>query len=89
MDANNPHYEETKWSQKVYWKGGVACGRDDGPDRVELKASPSHYPTLDFAMPRQRYELEKVEALMRKAYERGLSEKMVEISNTLKAVIGL
>lgn len=87
MDANNPHYERSAWSTKIYWKDGHACGRDDGPTRVELREAHKGYPTLSFEMPRQRHELRNVDLLMQYAYERGKADRSVEVGKLLKDLI--
>lgn len=40
MDDENPHYVATKYSQRIYWKNGHACGKDDEPDHIELRPPP-------------------------------------------------
>ncbi len=89
MDNENPHRTETKCSQRIHWKGGRACGVNDDPDRIELTPRNNTWPALDFAMPRQRHELERVEKLMARAYERGQSDAKSAMGKLFKEIIGL
>ena len=89
MDENNPHRTETKFSQKIFWKNGRACGVNDDPDNVELRPRRSSWPTLDFALPRQAHELSRVEALMSAAYERGEDDAKAAMRQLFKEIIGL
>lgn len=89
VDDNNPHRTETKYSQRIYWKDGHACGKDDNPDRIELTSLRRQWPTLDFAMPRQAHELGRVEALMADAYERGRADAKRAIGDMFKELISL
>lgn len=88
MDENK-HCVETKYSCKYHYKDNRACGWQDNPDRVELKPIIGSYPTLDFEMPRQRFELDRVERLMSVAYDRGKFDQMRLIRSTLKEIIGI
>lgn len=89
MANKNPHYVQTEYSRKAYWKNGVACGRDDDPDHVELTPGNRGYPTLDFALPRQRFELEKIESLMTHAFEEGKTVRSLAIGKMLKELISI
>lgn len=88
-DDKNPHYVHTEYSRKVFWKNGVACGRDDDPDRVELSPGRRNYPTLDFALPRQKYELEKVERMLEVCFEEGKAAQRAAIGKLMKELISL
>ncbi len=83
----NKHTVHSEYSCKVYWKGNAACGFDEDPDRVELTPANSRWPSLDFALPRQQYELEKVERLMLDAYQAGQRQNRKAIADQLKALI--
>jgi hypothetical protein len=89
VDDKNPHCTATAFCERVYWKGNSACGCADEFTRIELRPRWKSYPTLDFEMPRQRYELEKIERLMEIAYEQGKKDQMHLIRTTLKEIIGL
>ena len=92
---NNPHCVETKFSCRYHYNiykdntQETACGANDSPTRIQLRPKNGQWPCLDFEMPRQKYELERVELLMKQAYERGQRDKMTEITNLFKTVIGL
>lgn len=87
VDDKNPHRTTTKYSQRIHWKTGHACGKDDNPDRVELTGLSKQWPTLDFAMPRQAHELGRVEALMQSAYERGRADAKAEMGKLFREII--
>lgn len=92
---DNKHCTETKYSCRYHYHYETvsgctyACGVQDDPTRIELRPKSSNWPQLAFEMPRQKYELEQVERLMHSAYERGQADKMKEIANLFKTVIGL
>lgn len=94
-DTDNKHCAETKFSCKRHYNRyrdnshETACGEQDNPTRITLSPKNNSWPTLDFEMPRQRHELDRVELLMEKAYERGQADKMVEIRNLFRVIIGL
>lgn len=86
----NKHCIGIAWYDLYHYKGGLPCGCKDNFDRVML--CPAHnrkYPTLDFEMPRQKHELEKVQSLLQRAYEQGRVDQMEKIRKTLKEIIGL
>jgi len=93
--SDNKHCVETKFSCRYHYnfykdnKNLSACGQQDSPTRVELRPKSKTWPTLSFELPRQRHELDRVEDLMRMAYEQGQRDKMDEITNLFKTVIGL
>jgi len=87
--VENKHTVYTKFSQKIYWKGNSACGYDENPDRVELRPASGNWPTLDFRMPDQRFELEKVEQLMLTAYSRGVHDNKAAVGKMLKELIAI
>lgn len=89
MDDENTHYVATKYSQRIHWKNGHACGKDDEPDRIELRPSHANWPTLDFAMPRQKLELERVERLMQAAYDRGQADAKAAMGALFRDIIAL
>lgn len=89
MDEKNPHFENTAWSQKIYWKGNAACGRDDSPDRVDLCAATGGWEKITFEMPRQKHDLGRMERLMERAYEKGLADRSVAVGKLLKELISL
>jgi len=91
---DNKHCTETAFSCRYHYKTNdaghqVACGELDNPTSIQLRPKNGQWPSIDFEMPRQNYELGKVEQLMGYAYKLGQRDKMREISNTLKTVIGI
>jgi hypothetical protein len=86
-DQKNPHREHSAFFQRAYWKGDHACGRDDEPDRVELMPKGKSYPAITFALPRQRFEMDKIEALLSEAYHRGRNDNRQELGKLLKDLI--
>lgn len=88
--SDNPHRLTSPFSERAYYAGNTACGcNDEECTRIELTPSRATYPELTFEMPRQRYELEKVERLMAIAYEHGKAIRGAEIKQMLKDLIGL
>jgi hypothetical protein len=94
-NSDNQHVRETAYSCRTHYniykdnKLETACGEKDNPTRIQLRPKSGQWPTLDFEMPRQRYELGKVEQLMESAYRRGQTDKMAEIAGLFKTIIGL
>ena len=94
-NTDNPHCVETKFSCRYHYgiykdnTNEFACGVNDNPTRVQLRPKSGQWPSLDFEMPRQKHELDRVEQLMESAYRRGQHDKMAEITNLFKTVIGL
>lgn len=90
MDMHdNKHCTETAWSCRYHYKDNSACGVNDSPTRVELRVKPRGYPQLAFELPRQRYELDRVEAMMEYAYMQGALDKSREIGALMKKLIAL
>ncbi len=87
--GENKHCTETEYSCRYHYNGNSAAGVKDPHDRIELMGKHKRYPSLSFEMPRQRFELEKVEELMKCAYERGKSDQRAAISKLLRDIIGL
>ncbi len=87
--GENKHCTETEYSRRYHYNSRVATGVKDPHDRIELMGKHKSYPSLSFEMPRQRFELEKVEQMLAVAYERGKSDQRAAISKLLKDVIGL
>jgi hypothetical protein len=91
--SDNMHRVETEYSQRTHWKSYhgnmIACGWQDEPERIELTPPSGSWPQLAFDMPRQRHELERVEYLMKTAYDAGQRDKMREISRMFKNIIGI
>lgn len=83
------HTAMTEYSCKTYWKGGAACGRENEPDRVELTPANGRWPSIDFALPRQRHELEKVERLMQYAYAAGQVQNKRAVAALIKELIAI
>lgn len=95
MDTNK-HCVENLWCQKYYYKlsdngqNMVCCGVNDDPTRVELNPPGNRkYPSIPFEIPRQKYELERVESLMEQAYRRGELDRANATGKMLKALIAL
>lgn len=94
-NGDNKHCTETAFSCRYHYNiykdntQETACGVKDNPTRITLKPKSGQWPSLDFEMPRQRHELERVELLMKQSYERGQRDKMNEITNLFKMVVGL
>jgi hypothetical protein len=94
--SDNPHCVESLWCQKYYYKlsddgkNTVCCGVNDNPTRVELNPPGNRkYPAIPFEIPRQKYELERVESLMEQAYARGVLDRANEIGKLMKMLIAL
>lgn len=93
--GDNKHCTETEFSCRYHYhryKDNTvesACGVNDNPSRIVLKPKSQSYPSIDFEMPRQRHELEKVEQMMALAYRRGQLDQMLKIRTTLRDIIGL
>jgi len=85
----NMHCTETAYSCRYHYKANVCAGCKDDFDRVELRNKYSTYPTLAFEMPRQRFELERVEQMMELAYKRGRSDNKNAIAGLIKELIAL
>lgn len=89
MVENNPHTEQLPYAQISYWKGNTACRRDDNPDRCEVSPPHSRWPVLDFALERQRYELNKVLGLMSAAHQQGKIDNRAAVGKVLKDLIAI
>ncbi len=87
--GDNQHCTETEYSCRYHYNGNTCVGAKDPHDRIELIGRHRRYPSLTFEMPRQRYDLEKVEQLMQGAYERGKADNRSAISKLLKELIAL
>ena len=89
--GENKHCVETAWSMRYHYRKGdvhtACCGVNDNPTHVELRSSPRGYPRLDFELPRQRYDLDKVDDMLKEAYEQGRRANRVEVAKLLKALI--
>lgn len=91
--GDNKHCIETPWSDKYFYKETGeytdACGVQDSPTRVQLRGKGRGYPTFDFEIPRQNYELEKLDTMLQHAYERGRLDNRKEISEMMRNLIAL
>lgn len=94
-DETNPHRVYTAWSEIAYHKMSgdrfiVSCGVNDNPTHatIQLRGGGA-YPSIDFALPRQRHELSKVDLLMQRAYERGKADNRLEVGKFLKDLIAI
>lgn len=91
--SDNKHCTETKWSCRYHYKrydgASRACGVNDDPDCVELRVKPRGYPQLNFELPRQKHELDRVDTMLEYAYERGRNDNRVELASLLKSLISL
>jgi hypothetical protein len=89
----NKHCTETPWAQRYHYKqhdgGTVACGEKDNPTRVMLRTCNKSYPTIDFELPRQRYDLDKIEQMLKLAYEAGRIANKREVAAMMKELIAL
>ncbi len=90
-DQDNAHRVHTMAYDLYHYKGNACCGAKENPDRVTICApgNSQSYPQLDFELPRQKYELEKVQRLMKAAYERGKTDNRTALANMLKELIAL
>jgi len=94
-NSDNKHCTETEYSCRYHYNiykdntQETACGEKDNPTRICLRPKNGTWPQLDFEMPRQKHELERVELLMQQAYERGQRDKMAEITGLFKTIVGL
>lgn len=92
---DNKHCTETAFSCRYHYNiyGSnmyeTSCGEKDNPTVIELRPKNKSWPSLRFEIPRQRHELERVEALMDTAYGRGKTDQKLAISRALKEAIGI
>lgn len=87
--GENRHCIEEPWADKYYFEASRACGVKDNPDRVELMPHCKRYPSLAFSIPRQMHDLDKVEALMKLAYEKGKMDNRNAVALMLKELIAI
>lgn len=87
--GENKHATETKWSFRYHYRDNSCCGVQDNPNHVELRVKPRGYPRLDFELPRQQYELDRIDQMMEQAYETGRRDNRIEIGLLLKDLISI
>jgi hypothetical protein len=85
----NQHCVSTMWYDTYHYYKNSCVGVKDDYDRVELYPRGKRYPSLAFEMPRQKHELQKVQDMMKEAYERGNSDNRKSIANLLKELIAI
>lgn len=91
--GDNKHCLEEPWCDIYHYKeiGGNhhACGVQDSPTRVEIFPHSRKYPSLAFEIPRQRYELSKVQDMMEHAYKQGQNDQKRVIGKMMRDLIAL
>jgi hypothetical protein len=92
--GDNKHCVETPWSKRYHYKlckDGTksACGVQDGATRVSVFPPGNRYPQFDFEIPRQSYELDKLEQMLRRAYDEGQKDAKLAIGKMMRDLIAL
>jgi hypothetical protein len=82
MNDEKPHRRYGQSYSVSFWKDNVASSEADAT-RAALEVSPMSYPTFYFDWPAQRYELEKLEHALARAFERGVWAAKKEIRDVL------
>lgn len=79
-----PHRRHTEYSGVAFWKGNSAANEDDADRAVVYTGPPGMpYPQFEFKWPEQRHEVDKIEAALYKAFERGRWSAKKEIRDVL------
>jgi hypothetical protein len=84
MDDKKPHRRYGQSYSIAFWNGNVASD-EDGATRatLEVGAPGMPYPTFEFRWPEQKYDMDRFEAALAKAFERGIYAAKKEIRDVL------
>jgi hypothetical protein len=84
MNAEKPHHRQTRSHGVCFWNGNTAGNEDNATRAVVYLGPPGMpYPEFEFKWPEQKYEVEKLERALLKAYERGIYAAKQEIREVL------
>ena len=85
MDTNEkPHRRYGNGYGLVFWNDNTASD-EDGATRVVVYCGPPGmpYPEFEFKWPEQKFDVEKLERALQKAFQRGVAAAKEEIRNVL------
>lgn len=83
-ENEKPHHRRLDSHGVAFWKGNAASNEDNADRAVVYCGSPGMpYPEFEFKLPDQRYEMERLERGLMKAFERGVYSAKAEIRSVL------